>query len=115
MICHYQRTRKESDLTETIKILITFDRSFFTESIVVMRIRLPISPKKIKTMASRAPTNVACRVGSRRLFGPSASDACVQFAFVDQLAASRNAGSCIVSGGGGGGGGEGYALLCNDN
>jgi hypothetical protein len=50
-------------LTETIKILIIFDRSFLTESIVVIRIIFPIRPKNINTNASIAPTNVACLVG----------------------------------------------------
>jgi hypothetical protein len=46
-----------------MKILIIFDRSFFTESIVVIRRRFPIRPKKIKTNANIAPINVACSVG----------------------------------------------------
>jgi hypothetical protein len=50
-------------LTETMKIFIIFDRSFLTESIVVIRIIFPIRPKKINTIASIAPINVACSVG----------------------------------------------------
>lgn len=50
-------------LTETIKILIIFDRSFFTDNIVVIRIMFPISPKNMNTNASIAPINVACLVG----------------------------------------------------
>jgi hypothetical protein len=56
-------SENKSYLTETIKILIIFDRSFFTESIVVIRIILPIRPKTINTNASTAPMKVACRVG----------------------------------------------------
>ena len=64
LIFHYNLTENTSNLTETIKMLIIFDRSFFTESIVVIRMIFPIRPKKINTIASMAPTNVACLVGS---------------------------------------------------
>lgn len=55
--------KNKSYLTETMNILIIFDRSFFTESIVVITSILPIRPIKIKTNASIAPINVTCRVG----------------------------------------------------
>ena len=59
------RTEKQDDLTETMKILMIFDRSFFTDKIVVIRRMLPIRPKKMNTNARMAPIKVACRVGSR--------------------------------------------------
>jgi hypothetical protein len=46
-----------------MKILIIFDRSFLTESMVVIKRRFPIRPKKIKTNANIAPINVARSVG----------------------------------------------------
>ena len=65
LIVLFHRADKESSLTETMNILMMFDRSFFTERIAVMSIIFPTSPKNMKTKTSMAPKNVACRVGSR--------------------------------------------------